>query len=114
MTLSGDLIVLTRSFKAFSKENSRCLQVLQYKMLRIILKNTDRNTQTRELMNETKELSVHQLGAFHTLHKFSITGGLKHDPLQIHLQRLQDLEPASTRTDIRIVHHPQAELQKVV
>ena len=35
MTLSGDLIVLTRSFKAFSKENSRCLHVLQYKMLRI-------------------------------------------------------------------------------
>ena len=63
----NDMDDSTRRFKAFSKEDSRRLQVLQNKMLRIILKNPDRNTPTRELLNESKELSVHQLGAFHTL-----------------------------------------------
>ena len=41
--------------------------LLSNTQLRIILNKPDRNTQTRELLNETKELSVHRLGAFHTL-----------------------------------------------
>ena len=63
----NDMDDSTRRFKAFTKEDSRRLQVLQNKMLRILLKNPDRNTPTSELLNDSKELSVHQLGAFHTL-----------------------------------------------
>ena len=48
----------TRRFKAFTKEDLRHLQVLQIKMLRIILKNPDQNTPTSTLLLETKDLTV--------------------------------------------------------
>ena len=63
----SDMDESNRRFKAFTKEDSRRLQVLQNKILRIILKNPDCKTPTRELLNELAELSVHQLGALHTL-----------------------------------------------
>ena len=53
-------------FTAFTKSDSRKLQVLQNKVLRIRT-GLDRYTRTSTLLNTSKELSVNQLAAFHTL-----------------------------------------------
>ena len=57
----------TRRFTAFTKDDSRRLQVLQNKVLRMMVDNSDRNTPTTELLKKSGMLSVHQLGAYHTL-----------------------------------------------
>ena len=57
----------SRRFTAFTKDDCRRLQVLQNKVLRMTVENSDRNTSTKVLLEKAKELSVHQLGAFHTL-----------------------------------------------
>jgi len=52
---------------AFSKEDCRKLQVLQNKVLRCKTRNFNRHTPTCDLLKETGDLSVHQLGAYHSL-----------------------------------------------
>ena len=51
----------------FSTEDCRRLQVIQNKVLRCKSKNFDYRTPTRELLNQTGDLSVHQLIAYHSL-----------------------------------------------
>ena len=53
-------------FTTFTKESSRKLQVLQNKVLRLRT-GLDIYTPTATLLEKTNELSVNQLGAFHTL-----------------------------------------------
>ena len=52
---------------AFGKEDCRKLQVLQNKTLRYKSGNFELNTPTSVLLDATKDLSVHQLGAYQTL-----------------------------------------------
>ena len=56
-----------RRFHAFTKNDCRKLQVLQNKVLRLKTKNFEMNTPTQNLLNATGDLSVHQLGAYHTM-----------------------------------------------
>ena len=55
-----------RRFFAFTKEDSRKLQVLQNKTLRLRT-GLNKYTPTKDLLNACNELSVNQLSAFHTL-----------------------------------------------
>ena len=57
----------SRRFVAFTKEDCRKLQVLQNQTQRIITKNYEINLSTDTLLSKTNELSVNQLGAFHTV-----------------------------------------------
>ena len=62
---------------SFTKEDCRKLQVLQNKTLRLKTGNYTLNAPTNELLDATKDLSVHQLGAHHTLvtvHRIVTTG----------------------------------------
>ena len=52
---------------AFSKEDCRKLQVLQNKILRYKTGNYNLNAPTNDLLDATRDLSVHQLGAYHTV-----------------------------------------------
>ena len=52
---------------AFRKEDCRKLQVLQNKTLRLKTRNYTLNVPTSELLEASGALSVHQLGAYHTL-----------------------------------------------
>ena len=56
-----------RRCSTFAKEDMRRLQVLQNKVLRIKCQNYDINTPTVDLLNSCGDMSVHQLGVFHTL-----------------------------------------------
>ena len=56
-----------RKFSAFTKEDIRRLQVLQNRVLRIKCQNYNLNTPTADLVKSCGDLSVHQLGVFHTL-----------------------------------------------
>ena len=56
-----------RRFVAFTKEDCRKLQVLQNKTLRYKTVNYGLNVPTSDLLEATKDLSVHQLAAYHTL-----------------------------------------------
>ena len=62
-----DMDVDNRRFSAFTKEDCRKLQVLQNKTQRLITQNYELNAATDVLLRETKDLSVNQLGAFHTV-----------------------------------------------
>ena len=55
-----------RKFSALTKEDARKLQVLQNKVLRLKSGNFDLNVPTSVLLEATGDLSVQQLGAFHT------------------------------------------------
>ena len=57
----------SRRFSAFTKEDCRKLQVLQNQTQRLITKDYDFNLCTDTLLSKTNELSVNQLGAFHTV-----------------------------------------------
>ena len=57
----------SRRFIYFTKEDCRKLQVLQNKVLRIQTGTKDRNEPTKTLLEKAKQLSVHQLGAFHSV-----------------------------------------------
>ena len=61
--LPGDEMLRYRSFR---KEDLRRLQVLQNKCLRL-LTNLPSHTATETLVKESKELSIHQLTAYHSL-----------------------------------------------
>ena len=66
-----------RRFQAFTKDDCRKLQVLQNKVLRMKTKNFDLNVPTNVLLDSTGDLSVHQLGAHHTIvtaHRILTTG----------------------------------------
>ena len=66
--------VTERRFSALTKEDCRKLQVLQNKVLRLKIRNFDRNVPTTELLLAAEDLSVQQLGAFHTaVNVFKIT-----------------------------------------
>ena len=71
-------------YSAFTKSNSRKLQVLQNKVLRLRLKtNLHHRISTKELLHRCQELSVNQLSAYHTLlavHR-AVRGG---KPVSIH------------------------------
>ena len=56
-----------RRYSAFTKEDNRRLQVLQNRVLRLKCQNYNLNTPTVDLVNSCGDLSVHQLGVFHTL-----------------------------------------------
>ena len=56
-----------RKSPAFSKEDCRRLQVLQNKVLRSLTGEARIQKSTDSLVNEAKVMSVHQLGAYHTL-----------------------------------------------
>ena len=56
-----------RRFSAFTKEDMRKMQVLQNRVLRIKSQNFELNTPTTELVRLCGDLSVQQLGVFHTL-----------------------------------------------
>ena len=56
-----------RRFSAFSKEHCRKLQVLQDKTVRYNTGNFSMNAPTSDLLKEANDMSVHQLGAYHTL-----------------------------------------------
>ena len=62
-----DLDDSNRKFSAFTKDDCRRLQVLQNKTQRIITGIRELNTPTDVLLRETDSLSVHQLGAFHSV-----------------------------------------------
>ena len=62
-----DMDDTSRRYTSFTKEDCRRLQVFQNKILRMIVVGSDRHTPTRELLEKSKELSIHQLAAFHTL-----------------------------------------------
>ena len=55
-----------RKFSALTKEDAWKLQVLQNKVLRLKSGNYDLNVPTSVLLEATGDLSVQQLGAFHT------------------------------------------------
>ena len=57
----------TQIFQAFTKEDCRKLQVLQNKVLRMKTNNYEKNAPTKDLLEATGDLSVHQLGAHHTV-----------------------------------------------
>ena len=57
----------SRRSTTITKEDCRKLQVLQNKVLRCKSGHTDRYTPTSELLRQTNELSVHQMGAYHSL-----------------------------------------------
>ena len=57
----------SRRSSTFTKEDMRRLQVLQNRVLRIKCHNYDMNTPTVDLLKSCGDLSVHQLGVFHTL-----------------------------------------------
>ena len=66
-----------RRFQAFTKEDCRKLQVLQNKVLRLKTKNYEMNVPTNTLLDSTGDLSVHQLGVYHTMvtaHRIIRTG----------------------------------------
>jgi hypothetical protein len=66
-----------RRFQAFTKDDFRKLQVLQNRVLRMKTKNFDLNVPTDDLLDSTGDLSVHQLGAHHTIvtaHRVITTG----------------------------------------
>ena len=56
-----------RRFSTITKEDMRKLQVLQNKVLRMKSNTKDLNTPTTELLACTGDLSVQQLGAYHTV-----------------------------------------------
>ena len=56
-----------RHSSAFTKEDCRRLQVLQNKVLNCQTQKYHHRTSTKSLLEETSCLSVHQLGAYHTL-----------------------------------------------
>ena len=62
-----DMDDTVRRFSALSKEDIRKLQVLQNRVLRLKCRNHDLHTPTVELLNSCGDLSVHQLGAYHTV-----------------------------------------------
>ena len=63
-----------RRYSALTKEDMRKLQVLQNKVLRLKSGNHELNVPTTELLEANNDLSVQQLGAFHTvLSVFKIT-----------------------------------------
>ena len=55
-----------RHYSAFTKEDCRCLQVLQNKVARLKT-GLDYDTPTENLLAKSNELSVHQLIAYHTI-----------------------------------------------
>ena len=57
----------SRRFISFTKEDCRKLQVLQNKVLRIQIGTRDRNVPTKTLLDKARQLSVHQLGALHSV-----------------------------------------------
>ena len=63
----ADMDDTSRRFSAFTREDCRKLQVLQNKMLRIQLGTIDRNEPTKNLLDKAQQLSVHQLGALHSV-----------------------------------------------
>ena len=70
-----------RRFTTFTKEDCRKLQVLQNKVLRLKTKKYDLNVPTSDLLDSTGDLSVHQLGAYHTIatvHRILRTGQPKY------------------------------------
>ena len=70
-----------RRFQSFTKEDCRKLQVLQNKVLRMKTGNYEMNTPTNVLLDATGDLSVHQLGAHHTIvtaHRIIRTGQPKY------------------------------------
>ena len=67
-----------RRYTALTKEDMRKLQVLQNKVLRLKSGNHEMNVPTTELLEANNDLSVQQLGAFHTvLSVFKITSSGK-------------------------------------
>ena len=56
-----------RRFSAFTKEDCRQLQVLQNKVLRLKTGIWEHHTPTSILLDKSGDLSVHQLGALHTI-----------------------------------------------
>ena len=56
-----------RRSTAITKEDCRKLQVLQNKVLRCKIGHLNRHTPTIELLRRANDLSVHQLGAYHSL-----------------------------------------------
>ena len=62
-----DMDDTNRRYSALTKEDMRRLQVLQNRVLRIKCKKYDLNTPTVTLLKSCDDLSVHQLGAFHTV-----------------------------------------------
>ena len=63
----ADMDDTSRRFSAFTREDCRKLQVLQNKVLRIQLGTIDRNEPTKNLLDKAQQLSVHQLGALHSV-----------------------------------------------
>ena len=53
-------------FRSFTKEDSRRLQVIQNKVLRMKT-NLPKSTATSELINKSGDLSINQLAAYHSL-----------------------------------------------
>ena len=61
-------------FTCFTKEDNRSLQVLQNQVVRLTVKGSGYNREkekysmsTEEIFKESGDLSVHELGAFHTI-----------------------------------------------
>ena len=63
----GNMDETYRRFSSFTKEDLRRMQVLQNKVLRMKCKNYDLKTPTADLLKLCGDLSVQQLGVFHTL-----------------------------------------------
>ena len=63
----ADMDDSSRRFISFTKEGCRKLQVLQNKVLRIQTGSKDRNEPTKDLLEKAQQLSVHQLGAYHSV-----------------------------------------------
>ena len=62
----ADMDDISRRLSSFTKEDCRKLKILQNNVLRIQTRTIDRNEPTKSLLNKAQQLSVHQLGAFHS------------------------------------------------
>ena len=85
-----------RRYSAFTKEDSRRLQVLQNQVLKMLVDNPERNIPTKVLLEKTNMLSVHQLAAFHTIQTVFKTV-TKEEPKYLH-ERLKLRKPNENGT----------------
>ena len=91
-----------RRFQTFTKEDCRKLQVLQNKVLRMKTGNYVMNAPTNDLLDATGDLSVHQLGAHHTIvtaHRTIRTGQPKYLADKLVLRT-----PISVNCDLTVIY----------
>ena len=91
--LSNSFDEESRRYSAFTREDIRKLQVLQNKIMRLKC-GKGYDASTIELMTATRDLSVHQLGAYTTLltaHRSIVSGKPKYLSSKLKLRNKTDI-----------------------